>query len=331
MDYLRTSIFATILYYDSFDFPLTLAEIFRYLVNPRRFLLEKNDAIKIKANEVVHELDSMVRVGIIGRKNGFYFLPGKDWLYGARIEKDKLANRKWKKFLRVARYLPVAPYLRAVFASGSLAANNPEPKSDFDIFVVIKSGRLYTGRLFLWFISSILGAKRGRFDVVAPDKLCFNHYVTDDNLELTHQSLYIAQSLANMKPVIVLSGLLDKFAASNRWASAYCYNFELVRNYREVRPGKILLLFSKIGEFCLDNPLGNLAEKTLKFFQQRRIRKNPSTYESGGRIIFTDRELEFHPRSFERAVIDNYNRGLKKFGILSPEEKDSGLLESKGI
>jgi predicted nucleotidyltransferase len=328
MDPIRTSIFATILYYDSFNLPLTLAEVYKYLVNPKRFLrhaVSNGHGVSVCPSEIVVELDNMARAGLIGHKNGFYFMPGKDDLYERRIEKDKLANRKWKKFLAIVKYLQFAPYLRAVFASGSLAANNPEPKSDFDVFIVIKSGRLYTGRLFLWLISSLLGARRGRFDIVAPDKLCFNYYVTDDNLEIHHRSLYIAQSLANLKPVIVFDGVLDAFIASNKWANSYCYNFRQVSSYRNIKPNKFMLGLARCGEVLLNNFFGNILEKTLLAFQQKRIKNNPATYESGGRIIFTDKELEFHPRSFEKVVIDNYNNGLKKFGVFGFEENDSGL------
>lgn len=336
MDPLRISIFATILYYDSFNFPLTFAEVYKYLINPNRFvrhLLTDGElttsqvqrTCEVNVSEILIELENMAKVGLMGYKNGFYFMSGRDDLCEKRIEKDKLANRKWKKFLAIAKHLQLAPYLRAVFASGSLAANNPEPKSDFDVFIIVRAGRLYTGRLFLWLISSILGVRRGRFDVIASDKLCFNHYLTDDNLELSHRSLYIAQSFANMKPVITSGGIIERFIASNKWANSYCYNFKQASSYRNVKLNRAYTVFAKIGEFVLNNFLGDFLEKVLKMFQQRRIKNNPTTFESGGRIIFNDKELEFHPRSFEGVIIDSYNNGLKKFGILSVAEKDSGL------
>ena len=86
-----------------------------------------------------------------------------------------------------------------------------------------------------------------------------------------------------------------------------------------------MLTLARSGEAILNNPAGELFEKALRTIQQRRIRKNPATYESGGRVVFTDKELEFHPRSFERVVIDNYNEGLKKGGIFNVTENDSGL------
>ena len=86
-----------------------------------------------------------------------------------------------------------------------------------------------------------------------------------------------------------------------------------------------MLGLARCGEALLNNFFGNILEKILLAFQQRRIKKSPATYESGGRIIFTDKELEFHPRSFEKVVINNYNSGLKKFGVFGVEESDSGL------
>ena len=123
-----------------------------------------------------------------------------------------------------------------------------------------------------------------------------------------------------MRPVIFREGILDRFTASNKWVNAHCYNFKQINEYRNVK-GSGTLQKRYLTPFIV----GDLIEKILKSIQQKRIKKNPATYESGGRIIFTDRELEFHPRSFERVVIDNYNRGIKKLGILNAEEEDSGL------
>ena len=61
-------------------------------------------------------------------------------------------------------------------------------------------------------------------------------------------------------------------------------------------------------------------------YQQKRIKNNPTTYESGGRVVFSDNELEFHPRSFEAFAIDKYNKKLKQLGTITyAEERDSGL------
>ena len=326
--YLRNSIIATIIYYDIFDYPLTLLEVYKYLINPARLSRLTGGIGEIDLNDISEELDRLVNSKILGTKNGFYFLNGKDELYSFRMEKHKIADRKWKKFLKIVKFLALAPYLRGVFASGSMAINNTDQESDFDVLVIAKSGRLYTCRLFLWTISSLIGSRRKRDEKIAPDKLCFNHYLTDGNLELTHQSIFNAQTYVNLKPAMIEPAMVDRFYASNLWLNDYVYNFKVQKDFvrRSVALPGVFRFFARTAEFFLDSPFGNSLENILRHLQQKRIKHNPATYEPGGRVIFTERELEFHPRSFERIVIEHYNKSLEKLGVVPyVKETDSGL------
>lgn len=327
--YLRNSILATIIYYNIFDYPLTLVEIYKYLVNPGRLSKIEGGIGEIKLSDITDELDRLVESGVINEKNGFYFLSGRSDLYELRIERDKTSARKWKKFLRMVKFLALAPYLRGVFASGSMAIDNTTEESDFDILVIIKSGRLYTCRFFLWVISSLLRIRRKKNQKIAPDKLCFNHYITDDNLYIKHESIFNAQTYINLKPVMIKSELFDKFYTENLWLNNYAYNFHPQKNFarRDVKPPSMFLILVKSFEFLLDSFPGNIVERVFKYFQQRRIRSDPIIHESGGRIVFTDQELEFHPHSFEKIVIEKYRANLKRFGIVPYiDEQDSGLI-----
>lgn len=327
VDYLRNSILATLVYYDIFDFPLTLLEVNKYLINPGR--LVKDPALgTISLSQTAENLESMVNNGSVGLKNGFYFLSGRDSLYELRIEREKIAAQKWKKFLRIAKWFQVVPYLRAVLASGSLAINNTGHESDFDVLSVVKSGRLYTCRLLLSLVASVFGARRTRYERSAPDKFCFNHYVADRNMNIKHESLFNAQTYVNLKPVLVANGIFSRFYAENIWLNKYVYNFKPAEEFvlRKVSRNFLLSLVGRTGEFVLNSSLGDKFENWIKKFQQKRIKNNPATYERGGRVIFNDSELEFHPRSFESVAIDKYNKKLKQLGIIpNIEEKDSGL------
>ncbi len=328
MIHLRNSILATIVYYDVLDFPLTLFEVHKYLINPDR--LSVNLVIgTISLGQTAEDLGGLVSSGHIGSKNGFYFLPGRDALYELRIEREKIAAQKWKKFLRIGKWFQAVPYLRAIFVSGSLAINNTAHESDFDILAVAKSDRLYTCRIFLSLAASLFGARRTRYEKNAPNKFCFNHYITDGNLNIKHESLYNAQTYVNLKPVLVRNDVFNRFYIENIWLNKYVYNFKPADDFvlRNVSFNFLILGVARAGEFILNSPLGEKLEDWAKKYQQKRIKKNPATYESGGRVIFNDNELEFHPRSFEAFAIDKYNKGLKQLGIISYiEEKDSGLL-----
>lgn len=325
--YSRNSILATIIYYDIFDFPLTLLEISKYLISQKRFHLI-NDSPHINLSDIRDEIDKLVSAGFIGHKNGFYFLSGREGLYDLRMKRDKIASQKWKKFLKIIKFLSLAPYLRGVFASGSMAINNTDDKSDFDVMIITKFRRLYTCRFFLWLISSILGARRKKNEKVAPNKLCFNHYITDDSLYIPHISIFNAQTYINLKPVMIDNELIDRFYLSNQWLDDFIYNFQPQKEFvrRSVIPNRFFKILAKAGEIILNSFIGNWLELALKRYQQSLIIKNPATYEAGGRVIFSDTELEFHPHSFEKVVIEKYKKGLRKMGIVSIiEEHDSGL------
>ena len=130
MTYLRSSILATIVYYDVFDYPLTLLEVYKYLVNPGRISRITEGLGEIDLNEAAEELDKLLNSRIIGQKNGFYFLSDREGLYELRMKRDKISAQKWKKFLSMAKFLALAPYLRGIFISGSMAINNTDEKSD---------------------------------------------------------------------------------------------------------------------------------------------------------------------------------------------------------
>jgi len=335
MSYIKNSILATLVYYDILDFPLTLLEVNKYLINPKRFRPPRSDLkevprsdLEIILGQIAQTLDNLVNSGNIGSKNGFYFLPGRDGLYELRIEREKIAAQKWKKFLRIAKWFQAVPYLRAILASGSLAINNTDKNSDFDVLVMAKSGRLYTCRIFLCLVASLFGARRTRYEKSAPDKFCFNHYITDGNMNIKYESLYNAQTYANLKPVLERNGVFGRFYNENIWLNKYVYNFKPAEEFvlRKVSQNFFLSGICKAGEFVLNSALGDKIENWAKKYQQKRIKNNPATYEPGGRVVFNDNELEFHPRSFEAFAIDKYNKGLKQLGIIPHiEEKDSGL------
>lgn len=319
---------ATLLYYDIFDLPLTLLEIYKLMINPCRVNKITTKVSAIKIDEIQRKLELLEKSGFVSEKNGFYFLSGREKLYDLRIARDKIAADKWKKLVRLAKWFTAVPYLKGIFASGSMAVNNTDEKSDFDILVVAESSRLYTCRIFLSLVASIFGARRKRFEKIAPDKFCFNHYITDNSLRIKHESIFNAHTYASLKPVLIGQDLFDKFYIANIWIKKFVYNFEPAYDFVERKANRIKILdgIRKAGEFILDSRVGNWTENIFKWYQQRRIRNNPATYESGGRVIFNDNELEFHPHSFEKAVIEKYNDGLKRLSIVPyMEEKDSGL------
>jgi len=329
ISYLRNSILATLTYYGLFEMPLTMIEISKYLINPGRLTKLTEGVGDIALHDVADEVDHLVKIGLVKEHNGFYAVtPDMVRWYERRIEREKIAAQKWKKLLRIARWFQAVPYVQAVFVSGSLAVSSAGPKSDFDVLVVASSGRLYTCRVLLSLAASLFGARRTKDDKVAPDKFCFNHYITDSHLRIEHESLYNAQTYVNLRPIFSRGDIVDRFYQKNSWLNKFVYPFAADRRAirRSVEPSSLLRFVALVGEYFLDTALGDWIEAKLRSYQQERIRFNPVTYEPGGRTIFTDEQLEFHPHSAEAGLIERYNKSLKSLGIMvCKEETDSGL------
>ena len=126
--FIELAVLSTVMYYDVFDYPLTAQEVFNYLINPARIHKTHGGIGDIRLNEVTVELKGLLDSGLIRRERGLHYLKGRDGICELRIEKNKIADRKWKKFSKLVRYLSAAPYLEGVFASGSLAKTKPEAR-----------------------------------------------------------------------------------------------------------------------------------------------------------------------------------------------------------
>ncbi len=323
---MRNSILATIAYYDILDFPLDAEEIYKYMINPSRVSILNKPITDFTKVDIRKEMDNLVKLNFLNSKNSLYFLPGRQKICDIREKRQKIAEKKWAKFLQISKWLEPVPYIRGVFASGSMAMDNTDEDSDFDVLVIAQPGRLYTARLLLLLLTSAMRVRRRWFDIKAPDKLCFNHYITEDSLHINHHSLYNAQSYAHLKPILMPKELFEKFFTANNWINKYLYNFRPNNFSRAISPNPILIGLAKFLELILNTKLGNWLENWAKRYQQGRIEKNPSTKNSGGRIIYNDHELEFHPNSFEKYLINQYNQNITRLGISTPfKEQDSGL------
>lgn len=324
---IESSILATLAYYDGLDYPLSLFEAYRYCINPKRLNSQVEGLGQILLRDIQESLAELCKKDLIIEESGFYCLKGRAGLATSRIEREKISAQKWRRCLNLGYWLQLVPWIRGMFVSGSLAMGTVSAKSDFDILILVEPGRMYIARLFLSGMATLLRSRRTKFESTAPDKFCFNHYLTTDNLKITHESLYNAQTYSHLVPMAVNQELVGKFFAENLWINKFVYNFtphqQTIR--RTIRPSSFLKGVARLVEIILNNKLGDTLELKAKKYQQKRISENPLTHASGGRVIYTDKELEFHPQSFEKVILDKYNNTVRRLGISLNSEVDSGL------
>ncbi len=341
MNLLEKSILSTIVYYDTLDYPLTSFEVFKYLVNPAHIspiesdnsgfdfsVEEDRKNIKINLVDILTNLNSEDLRVFIDEKQGFYFLKGREDIIRIRINRQKIADQKWKKATRIIRWLQIIPYLKMVAVSGSLALNNTKEESDFDLLVVVKNKRIWLTRFLVTLLVQFMGKRRHKN--FTKDRICLNHYITDKSLEIKFRSLYNAQTYAHIIPVLETEyGIYKKFQKANGWIKDYLIFWpELeIKHLKTLKTSSLFTGIAKIKEICLNNRFGDFLETLLKNLQKKSIEKDPLTYKKGGRITIDDTQLEFHPDSPERKVLEQYNKNIKTLGFDElADEKDSGLL-----
>lgn len=334
MLYLEKSILSTIIYYNNIGQPLTVFEIYKYLIKPKDGCgngaegLVKND---YSFSNIVNCLDKSVCLKkIINCEKGFYFLYEKEKhdysLHLQRTIKHRVAIKKWKKAKKIIKFLQVVPFVKMIAVSGSLAMNNTRQDSDIDLLIVTKSRRIWLARFFVTLLTHILGVRRQKN--LTANRICLNHYITDESLKIPFKSLYNAQSYSRL--VIVYQSekdIYDKFQKANSWVGDCLFNYHKnSNNLHTIKGDKILRNIAGFLDTALGGFLGDFLEKIIGNYQSRHISKDPLTTKKGGRVTFNDEQLEFHPDSPELKTIDSFNKTTFDLGLLEyTNQEDSGL------
>jgi hypothetical protein len=244
--------------------------------------------------------------GRIAEKNGFYFLLGREALVERRIQSEKLSVEKLKGMRRLARILQYVPYVRMIGATGSLAMKHGARGSDWDMFVVLRSRRIWMGRTVLTSFLHLIGKRRHGRQV--NNRACLNYFVTEDNLEIATKDLYSAHEYRFLIPLFSFS-LFQIFELKNRWIKGYQPNFSLtvLPNRWLVHDGTRVQQTRNFLERCLDSCR---LETWLGTWQKKKIARNPKTHLDGSLIEATDRALVFLPRPRGPMVFEKFKERL---------------------
>ncbi len=320
MNILEKSILATLAYYHALGRPLTIWEIWRYLI--RQPIPSNKSKMDFKQVwETIEKSQSLKKV--IRRKNGFFFFKGEKYLAKQRIERQKLADQKWKKALQAIKLIQIIPCIKSIQISGSLAINNSKDNSDIDLLIISQTGRIWTARILLTIFAYL--TKQYRHNGLTKNRLCLNHYLTEESLHIPYHSLYNAQTYFNLMP-ITGKKMAENFQKNNQWIGEYLVNFTRPpKNHLRIIKVNWLFFLRRALRFILDSKIGDILESFLRNFQIKRIKKNPLTRQSGGRIVFNNQQLEFHPNSPEKRVLQKFNHKIAELKLDWPEFLDSGL------
>lgn len=204
---LEQSIINTLAYFDSFDYPLTLLELHRYLWHGPACSL----------GELSHVVHTMPAVSYI---DGYCVLRARESIVYTRSERYLESIRKLRKRLPYIWLLSLLPHVRAIFIVNSVALLNAKPNSDIDLCIVTTPGKIWSTRFFTTAIAKLLGIRP--HPPRTKDTLCLSFYVSESHLNLRallrdNNDIHELYWLRQMMPVYDPNELAQGIDHANTW------------------------------------------------------------------------------------------------------------------
>jgi hypothetical protein len=299
---LEQSIIRTVVWFSPFSYPLTVFEIWKWLLQPERpYGLAQVYAILDHSQWLREKLES---------HNGFYALKGSgvERLIEERQNKFLDAERKFTRLRRAATYFSLLPGIRAVAAANTLAWWSTTKDSDIDLYIVTRPGHIWSSRFWLVVPFALLGRRPHRAATTSvPDPFCFSFFSTSSSLHLEELCLprdyYMAFWVRSLVPILDRDGSLMAMQTENRWTARMLPNAQPRRPHRGHVPWVLPSL-----------PIQwRVTEPVFRLFQQDRL---PVALQElanlDTRVIVTDEHLKFHDNDRRAQYRDAYESNLAR-------------------
>lgn len=308
---LEISILKTIAYFDIFNYPLTLMEIYKWLYCPdRHYRLSEIQAI-LTADKLQAKIQN---------KFGFYFLNNREEIISIRLSRYSLAELKFHVALKATKFFCWLGFVKMIAVCNNAGYNNALVQSDIDFFIIIKNKRLWWSRLLITLLASIFKFRRHAKKV--KDRVCLSFYLADDALDLTPITLgvndiYLTYWLATLAPVYDKE-MYQSFLSANNWLNKYLPNYYPVNlaDRRKVYDSSFGQFFQTWDEKILSHRFGNYLEKLSKLFQQKKMHQHQiGNYPTGTEVVINDSMLKFHENDMRQKYFDAWQQKLKSLDL----------------
>ncbi|MDI3339982.1 MAG: hypothetical protein QJR03_05555 [Sphaerobacter sp.] len=283
-------------YGDVFDYPLTAAEVHRYLVG----VAASPAAVQALLS------DPAARPAPITFHDGYYLLRGREATVATRRQRAARAARLWPRAVRYGRAIARLPFVRMVAVTGELAIDSVDQGGDLDYLIVTAPGRLWLCRAL---VIGIVRLARACGDVVCP-----NYLLSERALALTDRNLYTAHELTQMVP---LSGLAvyERMRRLNGWTARFLPN--------AAGPPSLMTPdladdggLRALTELPLRTPVG---ERLERWERERKIRRLSQASGPGAEAEFTADWCKGHIDGHGRRTLAAYAARLRALGVFDPD------------
>lgn len=195
-----------------------------------------------------------------------------------------------KKAQKWAKILGRCPGVMAIFLSGSLSQGKATEQSDIDFFIIAREDQIWTARFFVFLVLKLCWQIATEKDHAS--KICPNHFITHQHLEIQEQDEYAANLFSHNIPLYDPFSLWSEFVEANKsWIEGFGYTFFLPLEQGEM-PDRAEGIECSISRHSTNT----WAECMFKSLQTQKIKSNPNYKHPRAKIVLEDHELRFHPK-----------------------------------
>ncbi|MEK7203438.1 MAG: hypothetical protein AAB653_03925 [Patescibacteria group bacterium] len=298
---IKQAIIKAIAFFDMFDYPLTLNEIWQFIF------------LKCELVEVFDVLE--IGLPNIGAKNGFYFLSGKEKNITERLRRYNFADRKFKRAEMLIGIFKFIPWIKMIGVANLLGARNLKDNSDIDLFIITENKRIWLTRFFCIGIIKLLGLRPQADN--RRDKICLSFFTSASTLNLEkfrldQNDLYFIYWLAGIEPIYDKEGIYEKFIQANIWLKNYLTNWQkqICLNKQIVRSKMFQFYYNAIDLFI------GFLEQRFKTLQLKLLpQKVKSMMNRDSRVVVNDQIIKLHINDRREEYNKNYELRITNYFV----------------
>ena len=282
---IQKSIIKTLCYSDVFDYPLRKRELWKFL-NIRGGIYKKN---------FENTLNQMVIRFMVGEKNGFYFLNGRNKIVKIRLARSKISIVKLKIAKKAAKLLFFIPTIKLIGISGSLSLKNAKLADDIDFFIITKSDCLWITRFLVNVLLLLARFKRSAKDSRGTNLICPNLFMSEDKLLLPaeRQNLFSAREISQVLVLLDRENMYQRFLSANKWINKLLMNVQIS---------------AKMNKFTIGtNKITNFVDGVFYAFQFLYMSNKITGEEVKRKVAY------FHPQDKAKIILKIYKLRYEKY------------------
>ena len=305
---MEDSTIKTLAFFEIFKRPLRIEEIWHYLYGP--------GGSRAGFDEVVNRL---IGKKIVIESNGCFALTGeimkRDQLESLRTVQNDLNDGFRRKVKRYRFIFKLCPFVRMVAVCNSPALGAGDKKSDIDLFIVTKGGRIFTARTIVTLLTHLFGVRRHGNKVAG--RFCLSFFISDKKLGISgiknEEDVYLDFWTASLKPVFGMEAYND-FCKENSWVKDFFTNWKPEKTlYAGNKGGDRQYPVSRLIEKILQSHLGNWIEAYLRHIHQKRHYAKLPKLGNSASVVVNDSMLKYHNWDRRKEFQEKWEKRISGF------------------